>query len=96
LGGVYPQTYWTSRLRKAEHSEQDLADALRELIHRLSPFRDFFESIRTTGGNIEFFIGWFFYHNSGAVIEPELLARLAGLGIALSLDVYDAADQKPR
>ena len=88
LSGVYPHTYWYATLRKAEYREQDLIAALGELLDRLLPFKQFFQSIRRTGGNIEFFIGWSFYHNSGEVFEPELLARLADLQIALSFDVY--------
>ncbi|MBG0810839.1 DUF4279 domain-containing protein [Methylosinus sp. H3A] len=87
LSGVYKLSYWYATLCEAEYRERGLVEALNELLDRLSPFREYFESIRSAGGHIEFFIGWTFYHNSGEVFEPELLARLANLHIALSLDV---------
>lgn len=93
LSGVYRHTYWYAKLYEAEYGEQHLAEALQELLDRFLPFKEFFQSIRNAGGHVEFFIGWTFYHNSGEVFEPELLARLAELQIALSLDVYNVESE---
>ena len=93
LNGVWRHTYWYTQLYEAEYGDQKLAEALQGLLNRLSPFKEYFRSIRNGGGHVEFFIGWKFYHNSGEVFEPELLARLAELHISLSLDVYNVESE---
>jgi len=41
-----------------------------------------------TGGELEFFIGWYFDGNSGFILDAVLLQQVAALGIALSFDIY--------
>jgi hypothetical protein len=65
-----------------------LADLLGRVLDQLAPHRSFFHGIRSQGGTIEFFVGWFFDGQSGDVLDCDLLARMADLKIDLSLDVY--------
>lgn len=86
LGGLHAETYWTFRLREGEG---DLAPAIAETAEQVAPFAGLFHAVRSDGGSAEFFVGLFLANgNSGEDFEPELLARLASLGIRLSLDIY--------
>jgi hypothetical protein len=88
LSGTYLHSYWYVRLRDGEYSDKSLADAIDELLGDLLPHKDYFGSLCKSGGHVEFFVGWIFYDNSGDVFGPALLAKLANMHIALSLDVY--------
>ncbi|KQT60796.1 hypothetical protein ASG52_16195 [Methylobacterium sp. Leaf456] len=91
LGGVNEETYATFFVSKGEG---DLAEALTEAAERMEPYRQHFAAWRASGGDIEFFVGWFMEgSNVGDVFAPELLAQLGGLGIALSLDLYERAER---
>ena len=87
LGGVSQQTYWTSGNLHPEHV--DLTDALEANLSFLAPHGDFLREFVATGGEIEYFIGWFTTDTSGGeTLGWELLQRLAALRINLALDVY--------
>jgi hypothetical protein len=88
LSGIYPHSFWYAELRKGEYKEKSLAQSIDELLDELRPHCDYFGMLNNTGGKVEFFVGWIFYHNSGERFEPALLAKFAGMHIALSLDVY--------
>jgi hypothetical protein len=88
IGGVNTKTYATFVVSKGEN---DLAEALTEAAERMEPYREHFAAWRASGGDIEFFVGWFMEGgNVGDVFEPELLAQLGRLGISLSLDLYES------
>lgn len=87
LHGVHTETYATFFVSQGEGG---LAEALTEAAERMEPYRERFAEWRASGGEIEFFVGWFMEGgNVGDVFAPELLTQLGGLGIALSLDLYD-------
>jgi hypothetical protein len=87
LGGVREQTYWTSRTLHPEHV--DLTDAVEANLSSLESRKDFLREFVATGGEIEYFIGWFTTDTSGGeTLDWELLHRLAALRINLALDVY--------
>jgi hypothetical protein len=65
-----------------------LSVLLGRALDQLAPHRPFFQRIRSQGGTIEFFVGWFFDGDSGDVFDCDLLARMADLKIDLSLNVY--------
>lgn len=88
LGGVNTETFATFLVSKGEN---DLAEALTEAAERMEPCRECFALWRASGGDIEFFVGWFMEGgNVGDVFEAELLAQLGRLGISLSLDLYES------
>ena len=87
LRGVREQTYWSSRILHPE--SVDLVDALEANLSSLEPHKDFLRELVETGGEIEYFIGWFTTDTSGGeTLDWELLQRLADLRINLALDVY--------
>jgi hypothetical protein len=65
-----------------------LAVLLGRALDQLAPHRSFFHGIRSQGGTIEFFVGWFFDGDSGDVFDCDLLARMADFKIDLSVAVY--------
>lgn len=86
LDGVYEYSYCSFRL---EHSKNlDLIEFLRECNERFYPHKEFFKHIRSSGGTIEYFIGWYFNGNSGEVFDLNLLSQMTELNIDLSLDIY--------
>jgi hypothetical protein len=91
LKGLRKDSYWTCNVLKGEWPGKDLTDAVSDLVTQLSLHRSFFQQVRSEGGKVEFFVGWFFDGNSGDVFDVDLLAKLADLGIALSLDIYPLA-----
>ncbi len=57
-------------------------------LDKLSTRRAFLHQVRADGGRCEFFVGWFFRSPSGETLSHLILAKMAGLGIDLSLDNY--------
>jgi len=57
--------------------------------------RPFLIQFCSSGGTIEYFIGWFTNGlNTRETFGWELLRRLADLGISLSFDVYGKEDSR--
>src|SRR3981081_3032031 len=73
---------------EGEWPGKDLEAAIAELADRLEPNKGFLERVRSEGGTVELFVGWFFDGQSGSVFDCGLLARMADLKINLSLDLY--------
>src|SRR5580704_7158385 len=57
LEGVNESTYWCSSPAKREG--YDLAAALAAHLSTIEPYRDFLARFSSTGGTIEYFVGWF-------------------------------------
>ena len=91
LKGLRKDSYWTCNVLKGEWPGKNLTDAVSDLVTELSSHKSFFQRVRSDGGKVEFFVGWFFDGNSGDVFDVDLLAKLADLGIALSLDIYPSS-----
>jgi hypothetical protein len=89
LEGVNRRTYWASgNLERGAWPGRRLSDALNALLDDLEPHKLLFQGVRTDGGRVEFFVGWYFTKNSGDVVDVETLRRLSDCGIDLSLDIY--------
>jgi hypothetical protein len=88
LEGNYSESYWTARLAEGRWPETALTVVIGDLLQQLGAHKNFFHEIRSEGGRIEFFVGWFFDRQSGGVFSSDLLAQMADLKIDLSLDVY--------
>jgi hypothetical protein len=88
LEGINRETYWTARLVEGEWPPTALPVLISDLLAQLALHRSFFHRIRSEGGAVEFFVGWFFEAQSGDVFDCNLMARMADLKIDLSLDVY--------
>lgn len=86
LSGVYETTYCCFDL---EHSPDILlADFLKQYNKKLYKHKSFLESVRSTGGDFGYYIGWFSGNMSGEIFDLELLKQLTELGIDLALSVY--------
>jgi len=88
LEGRWRDTYWTARLVEGQWPQEPLVDAIGRLLDRLAAHKDFFHQIRSQGGKVELFVGWFFNGQSGGDFTHDLLARMADLNIDLALDIY--------
>jgi hypothetical protein len=87
IGGVNEKTYWSCRIAVAPCA--NLVDALGASLSELESRKRFLRTFVETGGEVEFFIGWFTKATSGGeMFDWELLKRLADLRIGLSFDVY--------
>ena len=86
LKGVYESSYCTFRLRPSKKIQ--LADFLKDFNKSLYKHKRFLKSIRSTGGKLEYFIGWFSNKDSGEIFDLELLGELVELGVDLSVAVY--------
>jgi hypothetical protein len=88
LEGRWPNSYWAASLAEGQWPKERLVDAIIGLLDLLAPHKHFFHQIRSQGGKVELFVGWFLDGQSGGVFSHDLLARMADLKIDLSLDVY--------
>ena len=87
LQGVYEFTYWSTSIAESETSS--LTDELEPWIDYLSDRASFLEHFSESGGEIEFFVGWFTTEVSGGeTFDWQFLKRLAQLKINLAFDVY--------
>lgn len=86
LKGVYEASYCAFRLNPAKNVE--LVDFLKKFNKSLYKHKTFLRSIRSTGGRLEYFVGWFSNKDSGESFDLELLEQLVELGVDLSLAVY--------
>jgi len=88
LEGSYDQSYWVGSL-PVDSSQQSLIDTLELYLRNLESRAEFMRAFHDTGGNAEFFVGW--YGTGGATFAWDLLERCAFLRIELGMDVYGDA-----
>lgn len=87
--GVNDHTYWTYNV---PNTETGLVDALNAHLTELESRSDFLRECVATGGEIEYFVGWFTTDVSGGdTLDWQLFKRLSELKINLALDVYGNA-----
>ena len=92
LEGVYPGSYWYCDLEHGE--EMELSEFLGSIVSKLKLHRAFFKTIRSGGGAVEIYVGWFSPSNSGEVLDWKLLRNLANLRIDFALDIYVENDKQ--
>jgi hypothetical protein len=87
LGGIRENTRWSHRLENEDST--DLIEALTVNISFLEGHKDFLDAFVATGGEIEYFVGWFTIEvSSGQTLPRELMRRIADLKIDLGFDIY--------
>ena len=86
LSGINKETYCSFPLESPEGMQ--LAESLRHWNQQFLLLKDTFNKIHSSGGRIEYFIGWFCDGNSGEIFNLLLLKELVELKIELSFDVY--------
>jgi hypothetical protein len=97
LGGTNRETYWYVRIAEGNSPPRSLAAALDDALNELAEHRIFVQRVRAEGGRSEFFVCWFFQSQAGETFEHSTLAKMADLGIDLTLDNYheEQPDEKP-
>ncbi|MFG6110513.1 DUF4279 domain-containing protein [Stenotrophomonas nematodicola] len=85
IGGIRKESFWCHELRS---DDLTFELAISNLSQQLAKSKGFLDSLSSTGGHLEYFIGWFSAENSGFVLEGGLLRLLADLRISLAFDVY--------
>ena len=87
LEGTYDSTYWCSP--ELTGGGAGLTELLEAQLAELETRKAFLAEFCSTGGRIEYFVGWFTdKKNTGEVFDWRLLSRLAALQISLSMDIY--------
>jgi hypothetical protein len=91
LQGTHKETYCCFFLEDGEGKE--LAKLIDNHCDKLYRHKEFFQWILSSGGMLEFFIGWFAKDNCGEEFDIRLLGKLVELGTSLSIDFYpDSCD----
>jgi hypothetical protein len=88
LEGVNRETYWSAKLCQGKMPPSALADDLDKALDTLSAHHAFLRQVRADGGRCEIFVGWHLRSQAGETLHYTVLAKLAALGIDLSLDNY--------
>ena len=92
LPGSYEINFWTVSLIDDVSENRSLENAISDALDMTAKASPRLKEIATSGGDVEFFVGWFFDQgNSGDVLNHDLLRRLAERHINLSFDVYPQA-----
>jgi hypothetical protein len=87
LTGLNRDTYWTAEIA-AGRWPSNINEAIHDTLRKLTRYRSFLHRVRTEGGTVELFVGWFFENQSGDVLTHQCLALAGDLQIDLSFDVY--------
>ena len=86
LPNVYDKSYCSFKLDQVH--DMELPEFLRYWNSRFLKFKEYFMNIHSSGGRLEYFIGWYSKGNSGEVFNVSLLEQLATLKIDLAIDFY--------
>lgn len=86
LGGTYEISYCSFPLPRQD--DEELHELLNRVVDSLTKHVALFNEICSSGGNVEFFIGWNSTGNTGDTFRHNLLKKLGELQIDLALDVY--------
>lgn len=89
LAGTNRDSYWTASLA-AGRWPLKLDEAICDVLKTLVRHRSFLHRVRSEGGKVELFVGWFFESQSGDSLTHQCLALAGDLQIDLSFDVYPA------
>ena len=86
LTGKYDRSFCSFKLNHPK--EMELVDFLKYWNVKLFPNKTFLNQIYTSGGRLEYFIGWYSSGNSGEEFDLMLLEGLLSLKINLVIDFY--------
>lgn len=93
LGGAYEDMRWSLDLcegNKIDAETMLFEDFIALKNAELKIHRSFFNTIRSSGGTIEYFVGWFSENsiNMNIYLDPPLLKNTADLDISIVLCAY--------
>lgn len=86
LSGIYDSSYVSFKLD--EPNITVLSECIAYWNKYLLKYKEFLKEIYSSGGKLEYFIGWYSEGNSGEVFEIDLMKELVDLGINIALDIY--------
>lgn len=86
LPSVYEHSYCSFKLDQTEYTE--LIDLLKSWNKKLLNFKTFLNKIHSSGGKLEYFIGWYSKESSGEEFDVSLMYELVELKINLAIDFY--------
>ncbi|BBB62722.1 hypothetical protein UNDKW_4449 [Undibacterium sp. KW1] len=88
LGGVHKQSFCTCTL---DFDQDDtLEAAINRTLDLLESKKSDIVKMTSSGGQMHFFIGWFFEGTAGLILDWQILRRVADLEISIQLDAYGA------
>ena len=93
LGRTYEDLYWNLDLcdgKKLDAQDILFEDFVAQKNSELEKHKAFFNEIRSTGGTIDYFVGWFSVDsiNMNIYLAPPLLKSTADLDISIVLCAY--------
>ena len=86
LGGVRDGSYCIAEI--GETSREPLSSKMEAALARLEPHREILEEVWSTGGRLDFSVGWFLDEHTGETLDWPLLLRMSQLRIELQLNLY--------
>ena len=95
LPGVNEKSYWSVKLHEQDKLNSEkilLEEFLLSSCKRFANLQGFFQEVTDSGGQVEFFVGWFGPSMFGASFEPKLLRAAADLNTSIELDIYAGED----
>ena len=91
LSGIRKSSYWFHRFTRSE--DLSVEDSLTSILTFLLPKKDFLRAARSSGIDIELFIGIFCSRNIGFTLNYEHARLLSDLMIDAGFDIYPEDDQ---
>jgi hypothetical protein len=88
LPGFNKTTYWVANIASGKFPENGIENSINSVLNNMIFYRCFFHKIRSEGGRVELFCGWFFEKQSGSVFPYSTLTLAGDLQIDLALDIY--------
>ena len=93
LGGSYEDMYWSFDLCEGKRLDAEdvlFEDFVTQKNTELEKHKAFFNELRSTGGTIDYFVGWFSVDsiNMNIYLDPPLLRSTADLDISIVLCAY--------
>ncbi|MFZ3002829.1 MAG: hypothetical protein WA071_21115 [Undibacterium umbellatum] len=86
LGGVHKLSFCTCVFEFDE--DVSLEDVINIALDDLESKRNEIADMTSSGGEIHFFIGWFFEGTAGMILDWKTLRRMSDLKISFQLDAY--------
>lgn len=86
LPGTNKESFWFVVLPPIPGGS--ISSVIREANQRLISRRAYLHSLVSTGGVLEYFVGWFIDANEGEIIDWQVLAECGDLKIRFHFDVY--------
>lgn len=90
LDGCREENYWSHSTSGHEH----IVSAIESVAERLDATGGWAKEFVATGGEVEIYVSLVGIENGGETLSPQLLGRLAGLGVCLSLEIFPTAQRR--